>query len=169
LDGRESSVSAQSPASPERIDDAVLADPRSRLPATLRVRLPAGTGWGRGTDADCLADLIGYWADEYDWRPHEDRILALPWDVVTVGDPTVRAIHQKSPGATDTVVLVHGRSDSVLRFAKVRPKLADVNVMVPCLPGFPFAPPLTRTGLSATMTGATAAVTSNRSSLARTC
>ena len=35
-------------------------------------------GWERGTEAEYLAELVRSWADEYDWRPHEQRIRALP-------------------------------------------------------------------------------------------
>ena len=139
--------------SPDRIGDDVLDDLRRRLVATNRVRLPEGTGWSRGTDASYLTDLIDYWSGDYDWRPHQERILSLPWETVAVGDTSVRALHQRSPGATDTVMLVHGWPDSVLRFERVLPLLTDVNVVVPCLPGFPFAPPLTRAGMSPSAVG----------------
>lgn len=131
---------------PDPVDDSTLDDLRRRLRATNRVRLPAGTGWARGTDEDYLAELVAYWAESYDWRPHEDRIRALPW---TAGDG-YRAIHQPGPDGADTVVLLHGWPDSVLRYQRVLPLLTDVNVVVPALPGFPFAPPLTETGMSTT-------------------
>ena len=38
---------------------------------------------------------------------------------------------------------------SALRLARVLPLLGDLNVVVPALPGFPFAPPLTKPGMSA--------------------
>ena len=47
------------------------------------------------------------------------------------------------------VVLLHGWPDSVLRFERVLPLLTDVHVVVPALPGFPFAAPLTERGMSA--------------------
>jgi pimeloyl-ACP methyl ester carboxylesterase len=47
------------------------------------------------------------------------------------------------------VVLLHGWPDSVLRFERVLPLLSDLHVVVPALPGFPFAPPLTASGMSA--------------------
>jgi pimeloyl-ACP methyl ester carboxylesterase len=150
----EQRAAAQSSAAPGRVEQTVLADLRSRLTATRFVGLPAGTGWSRGADAEYLAELVDYWAGQYDWRVHEDRILALPWELVSVGDGGVRVLHQKSRGATDTVVLVHGWPDSVLRFERVLQLLTDVNVVVPCLPGFPFAPPLTRAGMSTTAMGA---------------
>ncbi|MFZ7086563.1 alpha/beta fold hydrolase [Curtobacterium sp. RRHDQ10] len=39
------------------------------------------------------------------------------------------------------MVLLHGWPDSVLRYERVLPLLTDVNVVVPALPGFPFAAP----------------------------
>ncbi|MFG1643370.1 alpha/beta fold hydrolase [Amycolatopsis sp. NPDC049252] len=47
-----------------------------------------------------------------------------------------------------SVVLLHGWPDSVLRFERVLPLLTDVHVVVPALPGFPFAAPLTTAGMS---------------------
>ena len=69
---------------PEPVADAVLEDLRRRLRDTRAAALPSGAGWDRGTDADYLAELVRYWAEEYDWRPHEARIRALPW-VATSG------------------------------------------------------------------------------------
>jgi pimeloyl-ACP methyl ester carboxylesterase len=133
---------------PDSVDQATLDDLRRRLLSTNRVRLPKGTGWDRGVDADYLAELVDYWANSYDWRVHEKRIRSLPWTTVTVDGATHRALHQTSPDAAATVVLLHGWPDSVLRFEKVLPLLTDLNVVVPALPGFPFAPPLTTTGMS---------------------
>ncbi len=46
------------------------------------------------------------------------------------------------------VVLLHGWPDSVLRFERVLPLLTDMRVVVPALPGFPFAAPLSTPGMS---------------------
>lgn len=124
-------------------DDADLADLHARLRSARAPRLPSGTGWSRGVDADTLADLLAHWRDAYDWRSHETRIQHLAW--ATAG--SLNVLHQPAgePGAP-TVVLLHGWPDSVLRFERVLPLLDDVNVVVPALPGFPFAAPLTATG-----------------------
>ncbi|MGV9503372.1 alpha/beta hydrolase [Streptomyces sp. NPDC003642] len=45
-------------------------------------------------------------------------------------------------------MLLHGWPDSVLRFEKVWPLLSDLHVVVPALPGFPFAAPVARHGMS---------------------
>ncbi len=46
------------------------------------------------------------------------------------------------------MLLLHGWPDSVLRFEKVLPLLGDLHVVVPALPGSPFAAPVEQGGLS---------------------
>lgn len=148
-------------AKPPVVDQAVLDDLRRRLRETNRVRLPRATGWERGVDVDYLTELVSYWADSYDWRAHEERIRSLPWVTVHAAGAKYRVLHQKSSSDAATVVLLHGWPDSVLRYERVLPLLADLNVVVPALPGFPFAPPLTEPGMSATaMAGVVEAVMS---------
>ena len=88
---------------------------------------------------------VAHWADRYDWRPHEARVRALPW--ARAG--RLRVVHQRAadPGAA-AVVLLHGWPDSVLRYERVLPLLTDVHVVVPALPGYPFAAPVPELGLS---------------------
>ena len=126
---------------PERVDQDVLDDLRRRLRATRRVPLVEGVGWDRGTDPDYLADLVADWADRYDWRPHEERLLALPWVSTGRGDTGLRAVHQPSSPDAPTVVLLHGWPDSFLRFDRALPLLKELNVVVPCLPGYPVRLP----------------------------
>ncbi|WP_210509097.1 epoxide hydrolase family protein [Naasia sp. SYSU D00057] len=121
---------------PEAVEEELLDDLRRRL---RRTRFAAGVpgGWERGTEREYLEDLVRYWADDYDWRAAEARLLALPW--VRAGNG-MRTVHQRaaSPDAP-TVVLLHGWPDSFLRFLRVLPLLRDVNVVVPCLPGYPYS------------------------------
>lgn len=126
-------------AAPPPVEQAVLDDLRQRLRATRRVALTDTSGWERGTEPGYLADLVGSWAEDYAWRPHEQRIRALPWARTS----RLRAVHQRAddPAAT-AVVLLHGWPDSVLRYQRVLPLLTDVHVVVPALPGYPFAAPL---------------------------
>jgi pimeloyl-ACP methyl ester carboxylesterase len=132
-------------AAPETVAQDVLDDLRARLRAYRPVPLPPGQGWRRGVDPDYLVDLVTYWAHSYDWRIHENRIRRLPWTLTST-----RAIHQRSGRADATaVLLLHGWPDSVLRFERVLPLLADHHVVVPCLPGYPFAAPVAGQGMSA--------------------
>ncbi|GAA2783861.1 hypothetical protein GCM10010533_22750 [Mycolicibacterium pallens] len=144
---------------PSAVTRPVLDDLRTRLRAYRRIELPVGFGWERGVDGDYLAGLIDYWATSYDWREHEERIRALPWTLTGTGsDSPIRAIHQRSDTADAPVVLLlHGWPDSVLRFQKILPMLSEMHLVVPALPGFPFAAPVARRGVSAA--GAAEAIT----------
>ncbi|MEO7121838.1 MAG: epoxide hydrolase family protein [Lacisediminihabitans sp.] len=134
---------------PPRTLDSDLDDLAMRLRSRHRVRLPAGVGWDRGTDEDYLAELADYWAHEFDWQVVEAPILAQPWESVGEGNTALRVIHQRAmDAAAPVVVLLHGWPDSVLRFARLLPLLTDLTVVVPALPGFPFAHPLIEKGMS---------------------
>jgi pimeloyl-ACP methyl ester carboxylesterase len=103
----------------------------------------------RGITATRLDELLERWANGYDWGVHERRIGEFPWVTVQAGGTDLRVIHQRSADThAPVVVLLHGWPDSVLRFERVLPLLADMHVVVPALPGFPFAAPLTIPGMS---------------------
>ena len=132
-------------AAPAPVDEAVLDDLRRRLRNHRPVEGTGTAGWDRGTDAGYLAELVETWAEDYDWRPHEQRIRALPW----ARTRKLRMVHQRAAGDTATaVVLLHGWPDSVLRYERVLPLLTDLHVVVPALPGYPFAAPLPDRDLS---------------------
>jgi pimeloyl-ACP methyl ester carboxylesterase len=132
-------------AAPPRVDDEVLEDLRARLRAWRRVPTTGVAGWERGTEQEWLVGLVDYWAEEYDWRRHEERIRALPWEYAG----SLRVVHQRAadPDAT-AVLLLHGWPDSVLRFERVLPLLGDVQLVAPPLPGYPFQVPLDERNLS---------------------
>ncbi|MET7682365.1 epoxide hydrolase family protein [Streptomyces sp. NPDC005423] len=122
---------------------------RKRLQRTRRVTTPWSDDETRGITGNRLDALLEHWASGYDWGVHERRIGEYPWVTVRAGDTDLRLIHQRSadPGAP-VVVLLHGWPDSVLRFERVLPLLTEAHVVVPALPGFPFAAPLTGPGMS---------------------
>lgn len=128
----------------------MLVDLKDRLREFRRVPLVEGVGWARGTDADYLDELVAYWTNTYYWRDHEERILDYPWIHTGSGGSGLRAIHRTAGADAPTVVLLHGWPDSFLRFERVLPRLTDVNVVVPCLPGFPYADSVTKPGMSTT-------------------
>ncbi|MBR7829690.1 epoxide hydrolase [Actinospica sp. MGRD01-02] len=122
---------------------------RDRLRRTRRVSTPWRDDSTRGIIGTHLDELLEHWANRYDWAVHERRIGELPWVTVKTGDTDLRVIHQRSANPdAPVVVLLHGWPDSVLRFERVLPLLTDLHVVVPALPGFPFAPPLTTPGMS---------------------
>jgi pimeloyl-ACP methyl ester carboxylesterase len=108
------------------------------------------TGWSLGVDSGYLLDLLRTWAQDYDWRLVEARIRSLPWAVAGHPNTPLRVVHQRAAVRdAAAVVLLHGWPDSVMRFDKVLPLLTDVHVVVPALPGYPFAAPTATSGMSA--------------------
>ena len=136
------------PAPPAATDEELL-DLRQRVRAARRVRLTGRDGWQRGVDGTYLGALLAHWSEQYDWRVHEQRIRSLPWACTGAGATALRMIHQRSADPeAPAVLLLHGWPDSVLRFERLLPRLSRYHAVVPALPGFPFAPELTMTGMS---------------------
>ena len=135
------SSDAPRPVSQEALDDLEL-----RLDRFRATPVAPAPGWTRGVPPDYLAELVEYWRTQYDWRAHEERIRHYPW--ATAGEGRrIRVIHQRVGSGAPTVVLLHGWPDSILRFERILPELRDVNLVVPALPGYPFAHPVAEGGL----------------------
>lgn len=133
----------------DRVTPEALDDLAHRLARTRTVRTPA-LDRPAGVDPDLLGDLLAYWRTGFDWRAQEDRIAAQPWFETEESAVPVRAIVRRAAAPdAPVVVLLHGWPDSVLRFERLLPELEDVTVVVPALPGFPFAAPVAGGGLSA--------------------
>lgn len=135
------------------IDDEVLADLRERLVRTRWFEPPAGAGWALGTDVDYLRDLCGYWADGFDWYRVQDRFNAFDQVQTHVDGQRIHAIHQRSPRADATpLLLVHGWPGSVIEFLDCVGPLTDpdahgapgapaFHVVCPSIPGYGFSGP----------------------------
>jgi hypothetical protein len=54
-----------------KVSDEVLADLRARIRNTRWPGAAPGAPWEQGTDLDYLRDLLGYWADGFNWRAQE--------------------------------------------------------------------------------------------------
>lgn len=120
-----------------RVDPAAIADLQDRLARRRAPVLIDGVA-SAGVDRDALAELLATWRSDFDWLAVEERVAALPW--VRVG--RLGVVHRPAARAdAPTVVLLHGWPDSVLRYERLLPLLDDVHVVVPALPGFPFAAP----------------------------
>jgi len=140
---------------PQAVAQQALDDLVARLTSTRFARLPPSEGWERGTNPDVLARLVQTWRTDYDWRAHEARVLALPWESAGTGQAAVRVVHQRAASPHGpAVVLLHGWPDSVLRFERLLPLLKDVHVVVPALPGFPFSHSSQDRGVSVARMGA---------------
>jgi pimeloyl-ACP methyl ester carboxylesterase len=142
-----------SAAEPFRIAvaDAVLDDLRVRLRRTRWPDQPAGAGWAQGTELSSLRELVGYWADGFDWRAQEAGLNAHPQFLAEVDGMVVHFVHRRSavPGALP-VLLLHGWPGSFAHLLDLTAMLADpvahgaeaadgFDVVVASLPGFGFS------------------------------
>ncbi|RIJ71183.1 epoxide hydrolase [Nakamurella silvestris] len=130
---------------------AALADLRARLRATRWPDAPEDAGWSLGTDLDALRELVGYWAEEFDWTAQEAELARLPHFRVPVRGLNIHFVHTRSPVAGALpLVLTHGWPDSFWRYSKVVPLLTDpgthgadpadaFDVVVPDIPGFGYS------------------------------
>jgi pimeloyl-ACP methyl ester carboxylesterase len=116
-----------------KVDDETLRDLSERLRMYRKALVPSGQGWSRGTDLEYLDELLLYWGNDFDYRAQERRLEQLPWTRVE-RSVRMRLLHHVVDIDRPTVLLLHGWPDSILRFERVLPLLADVNVVVPCLP-----------------------------------
>jgi len=84
---------------PFRIDipQADLDDLHERLARTRWPDELPGVGWTRGVPLGYLRELVGYWADGYDWRKHETRLNEFPQFTTTIDGANVHFLHVRSP------------------------------------------------------------------------
>jgi pimeloyl-ACP methyl ester carboxylesterase len=138
---------------------AVIEDLRARLRATRWPDAPQDAGWSLGTDVGYLRELVGYWAEEFDWPAQEAALAQLPRFRVPLGGLGIHFVHARAAAPTGRagpagpvlpLVLSHGWPDSFWRYAKVIPLLTDpgahgadpadaFDVVVPDMPGYGYS------------------------------
>jgi pimeloyl-ACP methyl ester carboxylesterase len=146
------------------VPDDVLADLRARLARTRFTTASDTTYWAAGTDPGYLRDIVGYWADGFDWRAAEQALNAYPQYTAEVAGRQVHFIHlrgQRAAGAPAPLPLImtHGWPSSFVEMLPAARRLADparhggdpadaFDVIIPSLPGFLYsdltAGPVTR-------------------------
>jgi pimeloyl-ACP methyl ester carboxylesterase len=145
------------------IAQSELDDLRDRLTrtrwATGQVQ---GSGWERGVPLDELKDLVEYWASEYDWRAHEERINSYPQFQTEIDGTTVHFLHVRSPEPDAfPLVLTHGWPGTFLEYLDVIGPLTDprahggdpadaFHLVIPSMPGFGFSGPVQEAGWDVT-------------------
>jgi pimeloyl-ACP methyl ester carboxylesterase len=155
------------------VPDDVLDDLRERLVRTRFTSASDSAYWAAGVDPGYLRELVGCWADEFDWRAAETALNAYPHYIAEVRGRRVHYVHLRSatPGALP-LILSHGWPSSFVEMLPVARRLADpasysgdpaeaFDVVIPSLPGFLYSEPpdgpFTRRGVAemwhALMTG----------------
>jgi pimeloyl-ACP methyl ester carboxylesterase len=130
------------------VPDDVLADLAQRLRHTRWPDQITGTAWEYGTDLDYLRDLVGYWADGFDWRAVEARINGWPQGRATIDGQSIHFILARSDAADALPLLVlHGWPGSIVEMLGViEPLRQSFHVVCASLPGFGFSGPTSAVG-----------------------
>jgi len=133
------------------IAEEELADLRRRVGATRWPDSETVTDASQGVQLHVMHELAEYWQFDYDWRPVETRLNALPQFVTTIDGVDIHFIHVRSgnPGALP-VIVTHGWPGSVIEQLKIVGPLTDpvahgglaedsFDVVIPSLPGHGFS------------------------------
>jgi pimeloyl-ACP methyl ester carboxylesterase len=134
------------------VDQSVLDDLHARFDRTRWVSDLGDAGWKFGASIPYMKELVAYWRDRFDWRAHERALNAFAQFRTTLKDGFgIHFIHERGHGPNPLpIVLTHGFPDSIARFTKIIPMLADpashggdpadaFDVVAPSLPGYAFS------------------------------
>src|SRR5580700_9119099 len=87
-----------------RTAPAVIEDLRPRLRATRWPDAPQDAGWSLGTDVGYLRELVGYWAEDFDWPAQEAALARLPRFRVSLGGHGIHFVHARAAAAAGPVL-----------------------------------------------------------------
>jgi epoxide hydrolase len=156
------------------IPQSTLDDLQNRLAAT---RLPAplpGDDWDTGVPVAWLADLVGYWRTEYDWRAAEKQLNEFPQYTTEIDGQRIHFLHVRSAERDALpMMLTHGWPGSIVEFLDLIGPLTDpasyggdaadaFHLVIPSLPGFGFSGPTSDGGWTTDRTGRAWAELMNR-------
>jgi epoxide hydrolase len=130
------------------IPRADIDDLHRRLAATRWPTAMSGVGWERGVPVGYLRELADYWRTGFDWRAQESWLNSFPQYTTTVDGQRQHFVHVRSANPDALPLLVtHGWPSSFVEPLDLVPLLTDeFHLVIPSLPGFGFATPMTEPG-----------------------
>jgi len=145
---------------PFRVDfsDAELADLRNRIVATRLPEKETVADFSQGVPLATVQKLARYWASEYDWRPFEARLNAVPNYITEIDGVDIHFVHVRSKHENALPLIVsHGWPGSIAHNLKIIEPLTNptahggsasdaFHVVIPSMPGFGFSGKPTTTG-----------------------
>ncbi|MEV4539863.1 epoxide hydrolase [Asanoa sp. NPDC049518] len=138
--------------------DADLEDLRARISATRWPEKETVDDDTQGVPLGLMQDLARYWEADYDWRPCEARLNALPNFVTEIDGLDIHFIHVRSKHEDALpLVVCHGWPGSIVEQLKIIGPLTDptayggsasdaFHVVIPSMPGYGFSGKPTSTG-----------------------
>jgi pimeloyl-ACP methyl ester carboxylesterase len=132
------------------IDQAVIDDLRGRIRNSRLPEAAPGAPWSQGTDRAWLTRLLGYWADEFDWRAAERELNRFSHFRALAGDTEIHFVHSRAgSGGGIPLILGHGWPSCFAEMLPLVPRLTDpgahgidgpaFDVVIPSLPGYGFS------------------------------
>jgi pimeloyl-ACP methyl ester carboxylesterase len=123
------------------VGEDVLADLRARIGATRWPDEAPGGGWEQGTELTYVRELLGYWADGFDWREQERRLNGFAHFRADIDGVGIHFVHERAPGGDGIPLIVsHGWPSSFAESLELVPLLRDrFDLVMPSLPGYGFS------------------------------
>ncbi|MDX6283898.1 MAG: hypothetical protein QOH03_4969 [Kribbellaceae bacterium] len=138
--------------------ESELTDMRRRISATRWPERETVDDDSQGIPLATMQELAGYWATDYDWRPCEAQLNALPNFLTEIDGLDIHFIHVRSSHADALPLIVtHGWPGSILEQLKLIEPLTNptahggteadaFHLVIPSLPGHGFSGKPTSTG-----------------------
>jgi pimeloyl-ACP methyl ester carboxylesterase len=138
--------------------DAELDDLRRRIRATRWPERETVRDDSQGVPLALMQDVARYWEAEYDWRPCEARLNALPQFLTEIDGLDIHFIHVRSRHEDALPLIVtHGWPGSIIEQLKIIGPLTDptahgasaadaFHLVIPSLPGHGFSAKPTKPG-----------------------
>jgi len=137
---------------------AELADLRVRIEATRWPERETVDDDSQGVRLELMQDLAHYWANDYDWRPCEAQLNALPNFITEIDGLDIHFIHVRSAHENALpMIITHGWPGSILEQLKIIEPLTNptahggsaedaFDLVIPSLPGHGFSAKPAATG-----------------------
>src|ERR1700752_1463752 len=146
-------MSSETEIRPFRADmsDEAIADLRRRIAATRWPSRELVAARSQGVQLATIQELAPYWTPEYDWRPCETRLNALPQFKTTIDGVDIHFIHVKSKHENAMpLIITHGWPGSVIEMLEVVGPLTEptayggtaddaFDIVIPSMPGYGFS------------------------------
>jgi pimeloyl-ACP methyl ester carboxylesterase len=140
------------------VPQGALDDLRRRIEATRWPERETVGDQSQGVPLATIQELARYWVTDYDWRPCEKRLQALPHFITEIDGLDIHFIHVRSKhdGALP-IVVTHGWPGSIIEQLKIIGPLTDpkahgasesdaFDIVIPSLPGHGYSGKPTTTG-----------------------
>jgi len=145
---------------PFRVDvpDEALENLRRRIAATQWPEKETVADSSQGVPLVTIKELARYWVTDYDWRPVEARLNALPQFITEIDGLDMHFIHVRSQHENALPLIVtHGWPGSIIEQLKIIEPLTNstahggsgsdaFHLVIPSMPGYGFSGKPTSTG-----------------------